>query len=93
MSNSLKLTFGYTGTDFTRNFTLSNIGTVASAHADITTKIKGINSSVAGGTDDGMNTFFLADDYDGTNGKFAGITAASIVTETVTHINLDEEVE
>ena len=93
MSNSLKLTLGYTDTDYTRNFTLSNIGTVASAVSTIKDKIKAVNTSVTGGTDGGMDTFFLSEDYDGAKGKFAGITAAQIITEEVTHINLDEEGE
>ena len=94
MSNKIKLTFGYDGTDFTRNLTLNGVeSSVTAAPATIVTKIKAVNASIAGGTDGGLGTFFLADDYDGTDGKFAGITAAQIITQEVTNINLDEEGE
>lgn len=94
MSNKIKLTFGYDGSDFTRNLTLNGVdASIVAAPATVVNKIKGINASIAGGTDGGLNTFFLADDYDGTDGKFSGITAAQIITQEVTNINLDEEGE
>ena len=91
MSNKLRLTFGYDGTDFTRNFSISDV-----EQADISTiksKIKALNSSVAGGTSGGLNTFFRSDDFDSEEniGAFNGIKAAALTTETVTVINLDTE--
>lgn len=90
-SSSIKLTFGYEGTDFTRSFTMHNVddSLVSGAKA----KIKALNASLAGGTDDGLSDFFRSDDYDSESGigSFTGITAATIVTTETTHINLDEE--
>ena len=92
-SNSIKLTFGYEGTDFTRNMTIGGVddSLISGAKA----KIKAINASIAGGTDDGLSTFFRSDDYDAEEGigTFSGITAATIVSTETTHINLDEEGE
>ena len=91
MSNSLKMTLGYEGTDFTRNFTIANVG-----DDDLTTvktKIKALNASVAGGTDNGLSAFLRSDDFDSTEGigTFSGITAAKIVSTEVEYIDLNEE--
>lgn len=92
-NNSIKLTLGYEGTDFTRNLTIS--GVADSIAGDAKAKIKALNASIVGGTDGGLSTFFRSDDYDETEGigTFAGVTAATIVTTETTHINLDEEGE
>lgn len=92
-SNTLKLTFGYEGTDFTRNLSIGNVADSLVPY--IKTKIKAVNASVVGGTDDGLSTFLRSDDYDPEEGigTFAGITAAQLTTTETTHINLDEEGE
>ena len=92
-SNSIKLTFGYEGTDFTRNLTIG--GVADSVIPGVKTKVKAVNASIAGGTDDGLADFFRSDDYDSDEGigTFTGITAATVVTTETTHINLDEEGE
>ena len=92
-NNSIKLTLGYEGTDFTRNMTIS--GVADSLVSGVKTRIKAVNASIAGGTDDGLTDFFRAEDYDSTQGigTFTGITAAVVTTTETTHINLDEEGE
>ena len=96
MSNTLKMTFGYQNTDFTRKVTVKNVNSSLTAAA-IKTNIKGVNSSITGGTSDGLPTFFRSDDFDSTNsiGAFSGITAAQLESTTVTVIPLvdsdDEE--
>ena len=89
MNNSIKLTLGYNQSEFTRNMTIGNVAdSIASDSATVKEKIRAINESIAGGTDDGLVDFFRADDYDGTGGTFAGITAAQIVSTDVTVIDL-----
>ena len=89
MNNSIKLTLGYDQSEFTRNMTIGNVAdSIASDSATIKQKIRAINASIAGGTDDGLSDFFRADDYDGTGGTFSGITAAQIVSTEVTVIEL-----
>ena len=92
MSNKLTMTFGYQNTDFTRNVTVGNVAASLSA-ATLKTRIKGVNSSISGGTSDGLPTFFRSDDFDSTNsiGAFSGITAAKLESTTETIINLDTE--
>lgn len=83
MSNiSIQMRFGYKGTDFTRDYTLEGMSTAALNQAQA--KILAINSSLAAGTDDGLSDFFLADDFDGTNGKLEKIISATakVVEET-----------
>ena len=93
MSNTIKLTLGYEGTDFTRNFNIPNVSNEDATTAK--TKIKALNASLAGGTDGGLDAFFRSDDYDAQEGigTFSGITAAQIVTTTTEYINLEEEGE
>lgn len=86
MNNKLKMTFGYEGTDFTRNMTISNIDD--SLTSGIKAKIQAVNASLTGGTSGGLDTFFRSDDYDETEnvGKFNRITAAQLESTTVTVI-------
>ena len=95
MNNKLKMTFGYENTDFTRNLTIANVAD--SLTSGIKNKIKAVNTSLAGGTAGGLDSFFRSDDYDSEAGigKFSGITAAQLESTTVTVIPLvdsdDEE--
>jgi len=75
---SIKLTLGYDNTDFTRTMSMSVDDSITAA--TVKQKIWDINDSISGGTADDLKNFLLADDYDGTNGRFAGITAAQINT-------------
>lgn len=91
MSNNLKMTFGYQGTDFTRNVKITDIA--ADDLSGIKSKIKAVNASITGGTSDGLPNFFRSDDYDSEHsiGAFTGITAARLESTTVTEIDLDTE--
>lgn len=79
---SIQMRFGYTGTDFTRDYTIEGISAAALSQAQA--KILAINESLAASTDGGLADFFLADDFDGTNGKFKEIVSAQakVVEET-----------
>lgn len=88
MANSVTITLGFSGTDFTRNLKFDNVPN--SALSSIVTNAKAVNASLAGGTDDGLADTFISDDYDATDsnniiGKFNRIVAVSsdAVTETV----------
>lgn len=91
MANSATLTFGYTGTEFTRKYTFNNL--TAADCANLKTKVLALNASIAGGTDGGLGDFFISDDYDATDpnniiGKFNGVVAAQYEASTVTDIPL-----
>ena len=92
MSRSVKMTFAYNGSDKNRNYAFSDVSSLAT-DAAIKTAIQGINTSLAGGTSDGLDTFFRSDDYDGTNGTFKKIVAAQIKDQTVEIIDLGAEEE
>lgn len=93
IKNSVTMTFGYGGTDFTRKYKFDS---VSSAVLDnVKAGILAINASLAGGTDGGLKEFFRADDYDASDsediiGEFTGIVAAQIDSTQVTEINLNE---
>lgn len=94
IKNSVKITLGYTGTDFQRNMKFDNVAN--SALAGVKTKCKAVNASLAGGTAGDLATFFRSDDYDATDsenivGNFNGIVAAQIDSTEVTYIDLSEE--
>lgn len=80
MSNTLKLTLGYTGTDFERTLNLAY--DEASLGSTFKAKIKAINESLAGGTSGGLDNFFVSDDFDGEDGKLKEIKAAKVVSVT-----------
>lgn len=85
--NYVQLTYGYVGTDFTRQFTISKIADSIAADEDtIKAKVLAINASLQAGTATDLANFFRSDDYDGTNGKLNRIVKAKLVTETVTNI-------
>lgn len=82
-SNSVTMTFGYQGTDFTRKYKFDNVS--ASALTGVKAGIKAVNASLEAGTAGGLSLFFIADDFNGTIGAFNAITAAQIdsVSESV----------
>lgn len=91
MANSVIMTLGYTGTDFTRQFKIDNVE--ADALSSVKANILAVNASITAGTDDGLADFFLSDDYDATDseniiGKCSGIVDAQIVEMTTTPIDL-----
>lgn len=80
MSKNLKMTFGFgEEQEATRNYSFTVDDSLA---ADCKAKILGINASLAGGTDDGLAAFFLADN--GTD-NFSKITYAEL-NSTVTEV-------
>lgn len=93
MNNKLKLTFGFEDTDFTRVYTINGIED--SLKSGIKSKIKAVNTSLAGGTSGGLDSFFRSDDYDSDAGigKFSRITAAQLESSTTTVIPLVDEEE
>lgn len=76
-SRKVNMKFSYTGTEFTRNFSIAGIS--EAAVPNIKNKLLAINASLSSGTDDGLSDFFLADDFDGTNGKLKKISEAQLV--------------
>ena len=90
MANSAKLTFGYTNTDFTRQYTFNNLS--AADCTGLKAKVLALNASISGGLSAaaGLSSFFISDDFDATEGigYFNGITAAQYESSTVTDIPL-----
>lgn len=82
-TNSVTLTLGYDGTDFTRKLKFDNVD--ASALSGISSKVQAINASLSAGTDGGLSSFFLADD----GSFFSGITAASSDQTTTDEFDLN----
>lgn len=87
--NTVKMKLSYKNTDFTRQMTIGDVAD--SVLADVDTKIEAINSSLEGGTAGGLETFFIADDYDAQQsiGSFKKISEAVISTVTETDIPLE----
>ena len=87
--NTVKMKLSYTNTDFTRQMTISDVAD--SVLADVDTKIESINSSLEGGTAGGLETFFIADNYDAQQsiGSFKKISEAVISQVTETNIPLE----
>lgn len=84
MPNSVTMTFGYNGTDFTRKYKFDNVS--ASALTGVKAGIKAVNASLEAGTAGGLSLFFVSDDYiPDSIGTFTGIIAAQSdsVTESV----------
>lgn len=92
MANTVTLTFGYKGTDFTRKYKFDDVAD--SALASVKANVLAFNESVTGGEGGGVDEFFISDDYDATDsenviGELASITAAQYETVTTTIINLN----
>lgn len=89
--NSINLTFGYGGTDFVRTLVIDGVAdSIVADTSTIVTKVKAVNASLAGGTSGGLDTFFVADDYDGTNGTLAEITGVKVITVAEENIDLTQ---
>lgn len=87
-TNTIKLTCGYEETDFTRVITISDVDSINATDETVRAKVKAVNTSLAGGTDGGLSTFFRSDDYDASQGVGAlkEITQAVINEQTVTDL-------
>lgn len=94
MSNSIKLTLGYEGTDFTRNYTISGVADSIAADTDkIVADIKAVNASLSGGTSGGLDEALRSEDYDASDsqnvvGKFNAIKAAVVYETEITPLTL-----
>ena len=79
--NTIRLTFGYEDTEFTRNYELKiDDSLVAGAKQ----KIKDINNSLLGGTAGGLSSFFVSDSGE----NFTLITDAQLTSITETKLDL-----
>lgn len=88
-TNSVTLTLGYEGTNFTRKYKFTDVE--AGALSSVKAKVLAYNAAVP--TAD--KNVFISDDYDATDienviGKCAGIVAAYYETREETDIPLDE---
>ena len=88
VTNKVSLDIGYTGTDFTRRYTMSGIST--SQLPSVESACDAINASLAGGTAGGMSATFISDDFDSTQGigYMNKITRAVIVSTEETTLEL-----
>ena len=93
-TNSVILTLGFTGTDFTRQMKFDNVdsGSLSSVKANVFA----FNAAITGGLSaaDGLAEFFISDDYDNSDpenviGEFSRIVGAQTIRETVTVFDLD----
>lgn len=83
--NYVELTFGYTYTDFTRTYKISDVE--ETALYDVADKVVAYNANIPAAD----KKVFISDDYDDTDsenivGEFNGIIAAKLVTVTETKI-------
>ena len=78
--------FGYDGSDFKRTYAIEMADSIAANDRNnfVRSAVKAINASLSAGTDGGLSDFFVAEDFDGTNGKFNGIIYADVTVDTDT---------
>ena len=82
--------FAYKDSNFKRDYKLEVADSVPANDVNdlVRNTVKAINQSLAGGTSGGLDTFFVADDFDAANsiGSFASIAAATVEKNSVTII-------
>ena len=90
MAINANITFGYDGTDFRRTYSIpladsltADSVSAADRNDFVRNAVQAVNASLSAGTDNGLKDFYLADDFDGTNGKFNRITNAEVERDTV----------
>ena len=66
ITNQVSLDIEYTGTDFTRRYSMKGVS--AAQLASIESACEAINTSLAAGTAGGMSSVFISDDFDATQG-------------------------
>lgn len=82
MANTLRATFSYQGTSFTRQYDLDIADEFI---ADAKQKVLNINSSLEAGTAGGLSSFFVSD-----NGEnFTKISGLKLITRTETPLDLE----
>ena len=84
MAKTLKLTFGYEDTEFTRQYNFDVADSLDGDAAKVA--ILGVNTSLKNNTDDGLSSFFVSNEGD----DFTLITAAQLeeVNKTVLDLNI-----
>lgn len=88
-TNSVTLTLGYTGTDFTRKYKFGGVS--AGSLSAVKGNILAYNAAIP----EADKLVFISDDYDSSDsenviGRFKGIVAAQIEQSETTEINLNE---
>ena len=66
VTNKVSLDIGYTGTDFSRRYTMSGIANAQLASVE--SACDAINASLEAGTAGGLSSTFISDDFDSTQG-------------------------
>lgn len=94
MANSIKFGFGYKNTDFKRDYTITGVAdsivSTTEAKDAIRNQVKAINVSLTGGTDGGLSTTFLSDDFDAAQsiGAFNHINSVTIYEKEETELDI-----
>ena len=80
------LEFGYAGSDFKRTYAIDIADSIAANNRNnfVRSAVQAINASLSAGTSGGLDDFFVAEDFDGTNGKFNGIIYADVTVDDET---------
>ena len=80
VTNKVSLDIGYTGTEFTRRYTMSGVSNAQLASVE--SACNAINASLVAGTAGGMSNTFISDDFDAEQGigYMNKITRAVIVS-------------
>lgn len=88
ITNKVALDCQYTGTDFTRRYTMSGVS--SSQVANVESAVDAINASLSGGTAGGMSSTFISDDFDPSQriGYLNKITRAVITSTEETVIEV-----
>lgn len=86
VDNKVSLDIEYTGTDFTRRYTMSGVS--SSQLPSIESACEAINASLLAGTAGGMSSIFISDDFDPSQGigYMQKIYRAQIVSSEVVPI-------
>lgn len=81
VTTKLSLDCTYTGTDFTRRYTMSGVS--AAQLPSIESDVDAINASLAAGTAGGMSTTFISDDFNASQGiGYLAKISKALITST-----------
>ena len=83
MAKSAILTLGYQNTSFSRILTIEGVADSISAD-DVKAAVNDINASLSAGTSGGLDTFFVADNFDASDSNNI-IGAFNAITDLVIH--------
>lgn len=76
MTYYITLDLSYNNTDLNRKLVIPDVAENDAALATVRNKVQAVNDSLSGGTDDGLSTFFRADDGSTLN-KISAFTVSS----------------